>query len=222
MSDARKPARQVEARRTGAARQRAGVIGSTATAAVDDTTRVRRAATTKAAALKAGTAASSDPALEASIDAGPFGAVSFSGNMLYWTRLLETSVNRAFVTATPEFASVSVWRVLAWLSEKESLTVGELATHTHMERTVLGRLLDRMAELGLLARAPAADDRRISRARITAKGRRLLARIQPIRDAIYAQATRGIDSAEIEAARRVIVRMVRNLNPAAEDETRGT
>lgn len=146
---------------------------------------------------------------------GPFGDVSFSGNMLYWTRLLETSYNRAFLAETPSSTSVSVWRVLAWLSEKESLTVGELAVHTHMERTVLGRLLDRMAEQGLIARKPGAGDRRISMTRITPKGRRTFARIQPIRDAIYERATEGIDPAQIEAARRVIVQMVHKLNQPA-------
>jgi len=152
------------------------------------------------------------PSAEGS-DVGPFSDVSFSGNMLYWTRLLETSYNRAFVSETPSSASVSVWRVLAWLSEKESLTVGELALHTHMERTVLGRLLDRMAEQGLIVRTPSEGDRRVSLARIAAKGRKVFAKMQPVRDAIYERAIQGIEETEIETARRVIVRMVKNLNP---------
>jgi len=166
-------------------------------------------------------AAADEAGIDAAIDAGPFGAVSFSGNMLYWTRLLETSYNRAFLAATPPAASVSIWRVLAWLSEKESLTVGELAMHTHMERTVLGRLLDRMAEQGLIARVQAKHDRRISHARITAKGRKHFASIQPLRDAIYQKATAGIDPAEVEAARKVIIRMVGNLNPGLGEPTDG-
>lgn len=146
--------------------------------------------------------------------AEPFAQVSFAGNMLYWTRLLETSYNRAFVAAAPSYVSVSVWRVLAWLSEKESLTVGELARHTHMERTVLGRLLDRMAGQGLIERAAANGDKRISLARITAAGRNAFARLQPMRSAIYEQSIRGIPAQDIETARRVIMAMVGNLQEA--------
>jgi len=144
----------------------------------------------------------------------PFAQVSFAGNMLYWTRLLETSYNRAFLAVAPSSASVSVWRVLAWLSEKESLTVGELALHTHMERTVLGRLLDRMASQGLIERTPASGDRRMSLARISATGRRAFARMQPLRLSIYDKAIRGIPIDDIETARRVIMTMVGNLRDA--------
>ena len=144
----------------------------------------------------------------------PFAQVSFAGNMLYWTRLLETSYNRAFVAAAPRSTSVSVWRVLAWLSEMESLTVGELALHTHMERTVLGRLLDRMASQGLIERSAANGDRRVSLARISAAGRKAFARMQPLRLSIYDRAIRGIPSGDIEIARRVIMTMVGNLREA--------
>ncbi len=144
----------------------------------------------------------------------PFAQVSFAGNMLYWTRLLETSYNRAFLAAAPASTSVSVWRVLAWLSEKESLTVGELALHTHMERTVLGRLLDRMASQGLVERTVSSGDRRVSLARISAAGRKAFARMQPLRSSIYEKAIRGIPSHDIETARRVIMSMVGNLSSA--------
>lgn len=141
----------------------------------------------------------------------PFGRVSFSSNMLYWTRLLETSYNRAYAAQVPKSISVSVWRVLAWLSEKESLTVGELALHTHMERTVLGRLLDRMAKQGLIVRDTSTGDRRISKTRISPAGRLVFAKMQPLRDAIYAKATKNIPPADVETARRVVMRMVMNL-----------
>ena len=142
----------------------------------------------------------------------PFGQVSFSSNMLYGTRLLETSYNRAFVAEVPKSISVSVWRVLAWLSEKKTLTVGELSLHTHMERTTLSRLLDRMAKHGLIERTSNRGDRRISMTRIATKGRRAFAQMQPLRDAIYEKAIRNINTAEIETARRVVVRMVMNLS----------
>ncbi len=143
--------------------------------------------------------------------AEPFAQVSFAGNMLYWTRLLETSYNRAFLAVAPQSTSVSVWRVLAWLSEKATFTVGELALHTHMERTVLSRLLDRMAGQGLIERSPAAGDRRISETRISKAGRKALDQMQPLRSSIYKKAVRGIPSEDIETARRVIMTMVGNL-----------
>jgi DNA-binding MarR family transcriptional regulator len=147
---------------------------------------------------------------------GPFLQVSFSDNLLYWTRLLETLYNRAFVNKVPPgLISVSAWRVLSWLLEKNALTVGELAQHTHMERTVLGRLLDRMAGHGLIVRTATKHDMRISMTRISAKGRKVFARVQPMRDAIYERAICGIDPARIEDARHVIVSMVTNLGDDA-------
>lgn len=143
--------------------------------------------------------------------AEPFAQVSFADNMLYWTRLLETSYNRAFLAAAPDPTSVSVWRVLAWLSEKDALTVGELALHTHMERTVLGRLLDRMADQGLIERTAPTADKRIRLARISEVGRKVFAAMQPIRSGIYQRAIRGIPREDVETARRVIMAMVGNL-----------
>ena len=51
----------------------------------------------------------------------------------------------------------------------------------------VSRLLDRMVELGLVARERDADDRRHVTARITDPGRELLARIEPVIGAIEAR-----------------------------------
>jgi DNA-binding MarR family transcriptional regulator len=141
---------------------------------------------------------------------------SFGQSIGYWGRILEMLYTREFVAQMrPARASAAVWRVLAWLVELETVTIGQLVAHTQIERTVLSRLLDRMARQKLITRVESVDDRRSVMLRITAKGRAAHDRMRPIRENIYARATRGIDQRYIDFAREVIIKMVDNLDGRA-------
>ena len=137
---------------------------------------------------------------------------SYSRSIVYWGRILETLYNRKFVAEMrPARIPVSFWRILSWLSELGTLTVGEIAAHSQIERTVLGRVLDRMAQEDLIARVPRRDDRRVSETRITPKGREAVRKLRPTRQAVYAQAARGIEPADLDFACAVLIRMINNL-----------
>lgn len=141
---------------------------------------------------------------------------SFGQSIGYWGRILEMLYTREFVLQMrPARASTAVWRVLAWLVELDTVTVGQLVAHTQIERTVLSRLVDRMASQGLISRMNSVSDRRIVLLRITSKGRAAYDKMRPIRMNIYGRATRGIDQRYIDFAREVIIKMVDNLGGRA-------
>lgn len=79
--------------------------------------------------------------------------------------------------------SVPEWRVLACLMDVEGLSVGELAAMALMKQPRLTKLLDRMADDGLLTRRNATHDRRRVTLHLTAKGR---TRVRPVQRAALA------------------------------------
>lgn len=70
--------------------------------------------------------------------------------------------------------SVLEWRVLATLSDVETLPVGLLARRAVTKQPTLTRLLDRMARQGHVERVPALTDRRQTLVCITPAGRDLI------------------------------------------------
>jgi DNA-binding MarR family transcriptional regulator len=99
------------------------------------------------------------------------------------------------------------FRLLAALEDAPSLSVGELAREAGVSSPTATRMLDGLAHCGIVKREQAADDRRRTVVRPTAKGRRALAetreRVDAARERIYAQLT----PEEREQAERLLVRL---------------
>jgi len=137
---------------------------------------------------------------------------SLTQNVVYWARILEVLYNQKFVAGMrPMRTAISNWRILTLLHKLGPLTVGEIAESTHIDRTVVCRLLDRMTKQGLIARKLRTDDRRVSETRITPKGRKVFHKMKPIREKVYLHATDGIDAKDLEFACYVITKMIDNL-----------
>lgn len=140
---------------------------------------------------------------------------SFTDSVFYWTGILEARYNRAFILAMrPKRVTIPMWRVLACLAELESLTVGEIARLTQVERTALSRLLERLQRAGMVERAECLDDRRVSETRITAAGRAAFLDMLPVRRAVFSLATAGIDARDLLQIRSTVDRMITNLDSA--------
>ena len=73
--------------------------------------------------------------------------------------------------------TVSAWRVLASLDGEVPISVGRLAQVSLNKQPTLTRLLDRLQADGQVERVPHGTDRRITLVRITAQGRRTVARL---------------------------------------------
>jgi DNA-binding MarR family transcriptional regulator len=103
------------------------------------------------------------------------------------------------------------WRVLAVLQEHSGATMGQLADLTSVDRTTLTRTLGLMESAGLIARREQKSDRRSLAISLTARGRRVFARILPLTVAETDRALTDFSAEEIEVLRDWLRRMADNL-----------
>lgn len=111
----------------------------------------------------------------------------------------------------PHGVSTSEWAVLRVLWRKQGLSQVELADQMRVERSSLTRVLAGLEARGLLLRFPDDVDGRKLRLELTAAGRALEGVLFQCGLAANERALRGLDRAEVEATRRVLERMVQNL-----------
>ena len=70
--------------------------------------------------------------------------------------------------------SVPEWRVLATLTDKPGMSIGQLAQVSVTKQPTVTRLLDRMVEKGLVERSAHDGDRRMTVVLITPSGRKII------------------------------------------------
>jgi MarR family transcriptional regulator for hemolysin len=91
------------------------------------------------------------------------------------------------------------WAVLARLDRFEGLKQTELAEMLDLQPISLTRLLDGLAENGLIERRPDPDDRRAKRLFLTPAARPLLERLSALGEDLMATALAGLAPAELDA-----------------------
>lgn len=72
----------------------------------------------------------------------------------------------------------SVWRMLATLAQTNGRTVGELAEEMILQQPTVTKIVDRLANEGLVERQSSANDRRQVIVRLTARGTALICSLQ--------------------------------------------
>lgn len=92
--------------------------------------------------------------------------------------------------------------LLASLNRPEPAKMGAVARLLAMDRTSLTALLKPLERQGLVAIDVDAEDRRGRRLRLTARGRRVLARALPIWERTHAEVESSLSGAEPDALRR--------------------
>src|SRR5215469_9567984 len=91
------------------------------------------------------------------------------------------------------------WAVLAWLDWFEGLKQAELAEMLDLQPITLTRLLDGLADNGLIERRPDPDDRRAKRLFLTPAARPLLERLTALGEELMATALAGLAPSDIDA-----------------------
>ncbi|HLJ65722.1 MAG TPA: MarR family transcriptional regulator [Stellaceae bacterium] len=114
----------------------------------------------------------------------------------------------------PFSVTPSRWRVLAVLQQWPGASMGRLADLTGVERTTLTRTLDGMERDGLVARHPDPEDRRAIRLFLTDAGKTAFNGILPSVSGHNEQAVKDFDAEELATFRRLLHRMVSNLDEA--------
>jgi len=110
------------------------------------------------------------------------------------------------------------WAVLARLDRFEGLKQTELAEMLDLQPITLTRLLDGLADNGLIERRPDPDDRRAKRLYLTPAARPLLERLTDLGEDLMATALAGLNAAEVEAVLGNLTTVKENLRKAIQKQ----
>jgi len=108
------------------------------------------------------------------------------------------------------------WAVLARLEYNEGLKQSELAEMLDLQPITLTRLLDGLADNGLIERRADPDDRRAKRLFLTPAARPLLERLTELGEDLMATALAGLEPAEIAALLESLTAVKENLRKAVQ------
>ena len=103
------------------------------------------------------------------------------------------------------------WRVLARLSRMPGLRQVELAEQLDMEAITLCRIVDRLAEAGLVERQADPADRRAWRLFLTANAKPLVKKLRALADDLAEEAFEGLDTTRRDAVRATLAAMRNNV-----------
>jgi len=106
------------------------------------------------------------------------------------------------------------WAVLARLDRYEGLKQTELAEMLDLQPISLTRLLDGLAENGLIERRPDPDDRRAKRLYLTPTARPLLERLTALGEDLMGTALAGLKPADVSAMLAHLTAVKENLRQA--------
>jgi MarR family transcriptional regulator for hemolysin len=106
------------------------------------------------------------------------------------------------------------WAVLARLDRFEGLKQAELAEMLDLQPISLTRLLDGLADNGLIERRPDPDDRRAKRLFLTPDARPLLERLTELGEDLMETALAGLEETEVAALLARLSTVKENLRQA--------
>ena len=112
------------------------------------------------------------------------------------------------------------WRVLAWLGHEDGQRQVDLADGLDVEPITLCRMIDRLAEAGLVERRADESDRRAWRIHLTAGARPVLDKLRGVAAEFLDEALDGVAEADQAVARDVLARVRSNLAGGTRDRRR--
>jgi DNA-binding MarR family transcriptional regulator len=104
------------------------------------------------------------------------------------------------------------YTTLSVLGTREGLSNAQLARRSYMTPQSMNEVIDALEQKGLIERQPHPNHRRVYPAKLTRKGRRVLAACDREVDALEAQMLAGLGSRQVAALRTAVMSAVRALN----------
>ena len=105
-------------------------------------------------------------------------------------------------------------RLLFTVHKAPGSSQAELAARLEVTPVTLGRMLDRLAKLNYVRRAPDTEDRRAFRVYVDRAGRPLVSRMERLAEATTARALKGLPASEQAALMRQLEAICSNLSAA--------
>jgi len=112
--------------------------------------------------------------------------------------------------------TIPEWRVIAVLGSGRTMSAGEVAAATAMERVQVSRAIGRMLESGLIIRETGDRDRRRADLTLTVKGRAIYTEIAPLALAYQTRITGVLEPGEAEMLDRLLAKLQAQANALAE------
>jgi DNA-binding MarR family transcriptional regulator len=106
--------------------------------------------------------------------------------------------------------SVAEWRVVAHLAMNRNVSVREIYTRVDMDKSKVSRAAARLEENGLIVKGSNAGDRRLLELRLSPKGKRVYAEIEPLALAFEAQVLSRLTPAERQAFRTCLAKLLQS------------
>ena len=112
------------------------------------------------------------------------------------------------------------WRVLARLGREDGLRQVALAEALDLEPITLCRMIDRLADAGLVERRPDDEDRRAWRIHLTAKALPVIENLRGVASDFLDEALEGVADSEQARVREILARVRSNLARGGKDRRR--
>jgi DNA-binding MarR family transcriptional regulator len=104
------------------------------------------------------------------------------------------------------------WTFLRILWQRDGLTQRELSAEAGVTEPSTFAAIRAMEKQGYVSRRQVAANRKNVYVHLTAKGRALETKLVPLAEGVNKQAVKGVTSAEVHAARRVLLSVIANLS----------
>jgi DNA-binding MarR family transcriptional regulator len=114
--------------------------------------------------------------------------------------------------------SIPEWRVIANLAQNKNVSVREIQARVHMDKAKVSRAAARLESVGIVEKNVNTGDRRLVELRLTRKGLRLYAEIEPLALSFERDVLSRLSAEEQDAFRATVKRLIDGLGPAAADE----
>lgn len=123
---------------------------------------------------------------------------------------------RAFNARTRDSGITALqWRLITYLRRHEGIRQGPLADLIEVEPITLSRMIDRLAEAGLVERRADPADRRAWRLHLTPRANELLTGIRQIAETLTDEAAEGLSEDERDQLIALVERVRSNLSRRA-------
>ena len=104
--------------------------------------------------------------------------------------------------------SIAEWRVMAHLSQADSVSVRDIHLKADLEKSKASRAASRLEAAGLVEKRAAPDDRRLIALSLTAEGRALIDKMIPVARAYEAELMDALPEEDRAAFDRIVDRLL--------------
>src|SRR5205814_6376886 len=108
----------------------------------------------------------------------------------------------------PAGVGIGQWAVLMFLWARDGMSQAELSRVVAIEPPTMVRTIDRMVRDGLVTRLPDPDDGRVTRIRLTERGRSLRDELVPKAAAVNARSLGRMTESEGKTLRRLLGKLL--------------